>query len=366
MNGFSCLRVAVVAVLLVVIGCGGKPSQLDNAEVLIDLGKAGKAIEIIEQVIAEDASDVEAHLLLGRAYLLDSQITQADDAFSDAVALGGEKAAAQVDEQIRRYGEAMFNEHFGDDHGEEEELRRVIEAYDLLLTDEGKLGVVEGLADFFLGQAKDLGRRFESDYFEFVFAELADERLDLNKEDLRPTGERVIEELLQITESLPEGERGDQAKSAEEIAEYFYGRGSEDLDEISKRVDALKSDRERAKTTMADMRTIATAIAQYAVDHNRYPSARSVADLRTMVEPRYIRRVPVADGWGKEFLIESGPDAYVIVSAGADREFGDWRQAVDRYSGNSRGEESESFSADIIHHDGIFIRNPSHSMTSGR
>jgi general secretion pathway protein G len=59
-------------------------------------------------------------------------------------------------------------------------------------------------------------------------------------------------------------------------------------------------DRGKQKRTMADMRSIGTAIEQYAVDFNKYPTTASGAltTISTLIEPNYIRKAPTNDGWG--------------------------------------------------------------------
>src|SRR5215831_2315038 len=51
-------------------------------------------------------------------------------------------------------------------------------------------------------------------------------------------------------------------------------------------------DRGKQKRTMADMRSIGTAIESYAVDNNVYPVAATAAALKLLVEPIYIKSMP--------------------------------------------------------------------------
>ncbi|HQT94685.1 MAG TPA: type II secretion system protein GspG [Thermoanaerobaculaceae bacterium] len=59
--------------------------------------------------------------------------------------------------------------------------------------------------------------------------------------------------------------------------------------------------RGRQKRTMADMRSIATAVESYEVDFNFYPkvatSAVFLTDLAPYLQPTYIKRLPTVDGW---------------------------------------------------------------------
>src|SRR6266496_4024960 len=54
-------------------------------------------------------------------------------------------------------------------------------------------------------------------------------------------------------------------------------------------------DRGKQKRTMADMRSIGTAVESYAVDNNVYPPATDANALRNAVQPIYIKSMPTAD-----------------------------------------------------------------------
>jgi general secretion pathway protein G len=77
-------------------------------------------------------------------------------------------------------------------------------------------------------------------------------------------------------------------------------------------------DRGKQKRTMADLRSIATAVESYAVDNNFYPTVTTAADLRPSVEPKYIKTTPMVDGWGHTFEVNSSTTRYVIFSHGKD------------------------------------------------
>jgi general secretion pathway protein G len=91
--------------------------------------------------------------------------------------------------------------------------------------------------------------------------------------------------------------------------------------------------RGKQKRTMADMRTLATAIEAFAVDNNNYPSgscagglftdapAATNANSFTSLTPTYIAAPPKIDGWGHALFYKSRPttfDAYNIASGGRD------------------------------------------------
>lgn len=105
--------------------------------------------------------------------------------------------------------------------------------------------------------------------------------------------------------------------------------------------------RGRQKRTMADIRSIGTAIESYQVDNNFYPNAATAAALRTLVEPTYIKRVPPNDGWNRAMNIFSTAQDYTIYSTG-------------RNGGgvpNSNG-QTTSFDAAIAFSDGSFVEWP--------
>ena len=77
-------------------------------------------------------------------------------------------------------------------------------------------------------------------------------------------------------------------------------------------------DRGKQKRTMADMRSIGTAVESYAVDNNVYPVANSATTLATSVEPTYIKKMPTQDGWSNAFQVDSTTTQYTIFSTGKD------------------------------------------------
>lgn len=106
-------------------------------------------------------------------------------------------------------------------------------------------------------------------------------------------------------------------------------------------------DRGRHTATLADMKEIATALERYAVDHQHYPLAEDILALRAFLEPKYIKKLALKDGWDHALNYEVGEEGatYRLRSAGKD---GEWQDAkVD--------EEVEDFTADIEVVDGVFI-----------
>ena len=77
-------------------------------------------------------------------------------------------------------------------------------------------------------------------------------------------------------------------------------------------------DRGKQKRTMADLRSIGTAVESYAVDSNVYPVATTANALSLVVEPIYIKSMPEEDGWGYTFQVNSAAVEYTLYSFGKD------------------------------------------------
>src|SRR5512141_1394212 len=109
--------------------------------------------------------------------------------------------------------------------------------------------------------------------------------------------------------------------------------------------------RGKQKRTMADMRSIGTAVESYAVDNNVYPVANDAAGLKTMVEPIYIKTMPSADGWNNTFQVNSVATQYTIYSFGKDG------------SGtNCTAGTTTTFNDEICFVNGQFLRYPAGSQ----
>ena len=108
--------------------------------------------------------------------------------------------------------------------------------------------------------------------------------------------------------------------------------------------------RSRQKRTMADMRSIATAVESYAADNNAYPRGASLDDVRPQVVPKYIAKLPALDGWSHAFHYEPIEQGYVIISPGADGIL----DAVPEYTPR----KTTNFDCDIIFANGTFVAYP--------
>ena len=109
--------------------------------------------------------------------------------------------------------------------------------------------------------------------------------------------------------------------------------------------------RGRQKRSMADMRTIGTAIGTYATDMNYYP--RGMADLPSFtphLTPIYLRRMPMKDGWNTVYdaTTDAPGDHYTVQSYGKNKV----------NDGCVVGVETQQFDCDICHLDGMFTQWP--------
>ena len=111
--------------------------------------------------------------------------------------------------------------------------------------------------------------------------------------------------------------------------------------------------RSRQKRTMADMRTVATALEAYATDHNEYPPGSTFAELRSHLEPKYVEKLPALDGWSTEMRYTLLPEpGYVIISAGKNKTF-----EVESPAEYTPGATSH-FDCDIVFSNGEFVQYP--------
>jgi general secretion pathway protein G len=82
--------------------------------------------------------------------------------------------------------------------------------------------------------------------------------------------------------------------------------------------------RGRQKRTMADIRTIGTAIEAYAVDNSTYPVVTTGAidtSIAAYVEPTYVKRAPRNDGWNFPMRALSVAQGYTVGGAARDKTF---------------------------------------------
>jgi len=114
-------------------------------------------------------------------------------------------------------------------------------------------------------------------------------------------------------------------------------------------------DRGKQKRTMADIRSIGTAVESYAVDNNFYPKVNSYATVVPFLEPIYIKTCPTADGWNKVWVFAgdttNGVD-YTVTSL-----------AKDGVASAVTGGMTNDFNCDILFANGQFFQWPQGTQT---
>ncbi|MFN7966905.1 MAG: prepilin-type N-terminal cleavage/methylation domain-containing protein [Acidobacteriota bacterium] len=108
-------------------------------------------------------------------------------------------------------------------------------------------------------------------------------------------------------------------------------------------------DRGRQKRTMADVRSIGTAIESYSVDNNFYPNETGNVNnqLDQWLEPIYIKKCPDTDGWNNDLQYTDTATGYTVES-----------YAKNGTDDADTGGKTTDFDDDIIFSDGAFIQWP--------
>jgi len=108
--------------------------------------------------------------------------------------------------------------------------------------------------------------------------------------------------------------------------------------------------RSKQKRTMADMRSIGTALETYQIDYNKYP--QDGATNLTYLTPHYMRKLPDKDGWGNPF-------GYTSPSSRQDYSLGSCgRDGPGTPSWSATVGTTTTFDSDIIFFDGQFTVYP--------
>ena len=109
--------------------------------------------------------------------------------------------------------------------------------------------------------------------------------------------------------------------------------------------------RGRQRRSMADIRSIGTALEAYSVDFNSYPKGgiTTITQLESYLEPTYIRDLPTRDGWNRtiEVSVDSNGTSYTLWSLAKDGQTGTWTQGP-----------KTDFADDIVFANGQFFQWP--------
>jgi len=76
--------------------------------------------------------------------------------------------------------------------------------------------------------------------------------------------------------------------------------------------------REKAQRTIADLQTLKAGLEAYYKEHGSYVKASNIAELSSVLSPKYVNRVLRLDGWGREFIYKESAGTIKIESLGAD------------------------------------------------
>lgn len=132
---------------------------------------------------------------------------------------------------------------------------------------------------------------------------------------------------------------------------------------IDEAMSKAMEERERTRPwrrTMADLRSVATALEAYATDNDRYPDA-DYAGLKPLLEPVYIRKFPEQDIWGHAYAYVASPDGtqYRFVSAGSDGVF-EWdsRRITPATTDATPVRYRDSLEDDVVFANGGFVQLP--------
>ena len=118
--------------------------------------------------------------------------------------------------------------------------------------------------------------------------------------------------------------------------------------------------RSKHKRTVADIRTVATAVEAYATDHKKYPDAIDMTALNSQLAPTYISRVPPLDAWQHPMRYDAwsskgdGTDSYAIGSGAKDGVF--IHQSLRDYVEHPGA--TVNFNDDIVFSNGSFVQYP--------
>jgi type II secretory pathway pseudopilin PulG len=121
--------------------------------------------------------------------------------------------------------------------------------------------------------------------------------------------------------------------------------------------------RAKQKRTMADIRSLGTALQSYASDNNNtYPNVPPEG-LRDVLVPKYMKSVPQDDAWGNQlqydYLKDENGDActrYLIVSRAKDGSFEASSLSETLHGLEPRGTTNPD--CDIVYSNGTFLEYP--------
>jgi len=359
------LSVGTFCLSCLLISCGGS-KKLENAEVLLDLDKPDKAIEVLDDAVKDDPQSVEVHILRGQAYILAGDLEEAEGAFADAVAVGGMSAVREIDERLlAEYKSAFESAYLSRDPDEARKWPA-----NLIVT--GRTPTIMNGLRFVSEEDK------KREALKWTISKL----LDLEVQDGGLYGDiavlaigafeddRVFVDEQMFNAAVVLAGRSPKDKTSRSAAVFLaeYVVNKERAPEILSIVESNKTDAEHAEDTMAQLKQIGGAIEAYRKDNVEFPTVDDIDELWRQVVPYYLREVNKVDGWGNKLAAMSRRNHYVLISSGCDARFDLPYSAID-LSLDSLGKEQitnnlpaageqSGCEADVIYLDGSFFRWP--------
>ncbi len=113
----------------------------------------------------------------------------------------------------------------------------------------------------------------------------------------------------------------------------------------------------KQKATMGDMKSIGLAIENYMTDNGKAPEGKTLLEIKSKLQPFYIKTLPLKDAWENDFHYRHGTGdkkkEYAIGSGGKDGVFNGWDQ-----TGAYIVTEIAGFGKDFIFTNGTFTYGP--------
>lgn len=158
-------------------------------------------------------------------------------------------------------------------------------------------------------------------------------------------------EPVNVEMKFSKGDEGWQI-DAVKLPEVQWMTRKEVIEKINAKL-AAASKMGKIKATIGDMKTIGTALESYITDYYKAPEVESFAELKKILEPFYIKTLPLTDAWGNPFHYYHGTgesqDAYAVGSGGSDGKFEGFEQ---------KGTYTDTKGKDIIFSNGEFTFAP--------
>lgn len=113
----------------------------------------------------------------------------------------------------------------------------------------------------------------------------------------------------------------------------------------------------KLNNTLKKLVEISNAIEKYRVENKKIPEVKTFLDLKSVLQPLYIDKMPLVDGWDNQLLYHyeaiGEKQSYFIGSGGKDGQFNGFKQA-----GVYTSPTGSQFNKDIVLSNGKFVYYP--------